>query len=521
MDTNATIPCNGKLKPNSNYSIIISACNMAGCRPVLSKIFRTKSEIPIKKSYIWIYASVAGGLVLIIIVFIAIWQRKRICGKRSKPTSDESAMIGLKTVRTPKRPKLLRQFINLTQQDKQEIYDEYNELNHHHSHSSYERSFEDQKYKEYDRYRDIFARGEWKKTALYLRGEHRLHDYINANQITSYDNKKQYIACQGPMRNTCEDFWDMIYQYRVSKIVMLTHYDQPNKTECKPKCFPYFPIRKNARLSFDHWTVTTQNVQYCPELDLRIRFILLRGKNRNCCEHRVIHYCFTSWKDFRPLEPNVLLQLIELVNQHGNEENRTESSTAPEVIHCSAGIGRTGTYIAVDTIVRLLNDHSYDLTTMKLDIMSIVYHLREDRMRMVQTDEQYMLVNLCVEEYLKRTNQLSLITQPYVNMTHLSSNSNDQYMNISQPKDEIVQHSKFDRSSSSSSPQYQNLIKNKYSTQRSISMAPTDRSHHSRRKSTISSIDHHNTRTNRANIHEIPPPIPHRRPTIRQDSLQF
>ncbi|CAF1619904.1 unnamed protein product, partial [Adineta ricciae] len=289
----AKVPCNGKLKPNSNYSLIISACNMAGCRFILWKMFRTKAESPANESNTWIYIAVgAGGAAFVLIISILIWRMK----KRPEPHDIEIPLYPVESARTPKKPKPLYKYVNMSQRDEHAIYDEYQELEQ--CHSSCIRSNEDEDYADYDRYRNIFARGPWNQTAVQLIGAHRFSDYINANHIKGYDNKKRYIACQGPLKDTCEDFWDMIYQFRVRKIIMLTHCDKRTQCQSKSKCFPYFPARKNERLSFDRWTVTTQKVLYQRELDLRIRYIHLKGINRNHGEHRVIHYGFTGWKDF-------------------------------------------------------------------------------------------------------------------------------------------------------------------------------------------------------------------------------
>ncbi|CAF1624546.1 unnamed protein product, partial [Didymodactylos carnosus] len=70
----------------------------------------------------------------------------------------------------------------------------------------------------------------------------------------------------------------------------------------------------------------------------------------------------------------------------------------------SAGVGRTGTYIAADIAINYLHDKTFDkLANTKLDIMGTVYQLRLDRPRMIQTKDQYLLVYRCVAEYLKRT----------------------------------------------------------------------------------------------------------------------
>ncbi|CAF5217694.1 unnamed protein product, partial [Rotaria magnacalcarata] len=99
------------------------------------------------------------------------------------------------------------------------------------SSSQYRQSECDLQYKDYNRYSNISARGPWDSTAVRLRAvgsNPRDHDYINANEIKGLHGEKQYIACQGPLQETCEDFWDMIIQYGVKKIVMLTRIEEQN-----------------------------------------------------------------------------------------------------------------------------------------------------------------------------------------------------------------------------------------------------------------------------------------------------
>ncbi|CAF4391958.1 unnamed protein product, partial [Adineta steineri] len=88
--------------------------------------------------------------------------------------------------------------------------------------------------------------------------------------------KKRYIACQGPMETTCQDFWDMIIEYNVSKIVMLTEMEEPvrnNPSKFKPKCYPYFYGDKGETLEFDYIYVTVLNVEYYRDTNLEIRYL--------------------------------------------------------------------------------------------------------------------------------------------------------------------------------------------------------------------------------------------------------
>jgi protein tyrosine phosphatase len=132
---------------------------------------------------------------------------------------------------------------------------------------------------------------------------------------------------------------------------------------------------------------------------------------QNNTEHRVFHYYFTGWPDFSVVDQRKLLNLIETIDKHGlNSATKTkEDLLTPMVVHCrlefiervkrnlifgylSAGVGRTGTYIAVD-IIRHLIDRSKNLSAMELDVMGIVYQLRQDRGKMVQTKVSFSSMN--------------------------------------------------------------------------------------------------------------------------------
>ncbi|CAF1332247.1 unnamed protein product [Rotaria sordida] len=129
-------------------------------------------------------------------------------------------------------------------------------------------------------------------------------------------------------------------------------------------------------------------------------------------KYDVFHYYFIGWPDFGVIKARKLLELIKFINNHRKDETATlektqQNSLIPTVVHCSGGVGRTGTYIAVDIIMRLIDQSKDNLSQMKLDVMGIVDRLRQDRGKMVQTLDQYLLVNFCVKKYLQLTNQIN------------------------------------------------------------------------------------------------------------------
>lgn len=194
-------------------------------------------------------------------------------------------------------------------------------------------------------------------------------DYINASIIPQHSLNKTYIAAQAPLPHTFGDFWDMIWEQDVGMVIMLTRFIEKRKV--KAHC--YWPSL-NSTISFGSTTIScTSVVEECEGLTIRT-FLLSRGDDSKY----VKHYHFLNWPDEGvPSEDNTAFRdLVEFL--------RCEQGTI--CVHCSAGIGRTGTLIAIDIIQARLGDP-------KLRIRDVVNELRSFRMGMVQTKEQYIFIH--------------------------------------------------------------------------------------------------------------------------------
>ncbi|XP_045556182.1 receptor-type tyrosine-protein phosphatase R isoform X2 [Salmo salar] len=199
-----------------------------------------------------------------------------------------------------------------------------------------------------------------------------LSSYINANYIRGYlGDEKAYIATQGPMINTVNDFWQMAWQEDCPVIIMITKLREKNE-----KCVLYWPERRGI---YGKVEVLINNVTECDNYTCRT-LILKQG-----AQSRVVkHYWYTSWPDHKtPDSAQPLLQLMRDV-----EEDRTGSpSQGPVIVHCSAGIGRTGCFIATTIGCRQLELEGV------VDVLGIVCQLRADRGGLIQTGEQYEFVH--------------------------------------------------------------------------------------------------------------------------------
>nr|XP_022292672.1 receptor-type tyrosine-protein phosphatase beta-like isoform X2 [Crassostrea virginica] len=213
-------------------------------------------------------------------------------------------------------------------------------------------------------------------------------DFINANYLPGYRSPREYIATQGPIPGTIDDFWRMIWEQNVSIIVMLTLC----KEEGRVKCEMYWPENTNEPKQYGDLVVETVSNSTVNFYDFRIFKIKLGDTTRS-----VKHFHFLQWKDFSAnVQNDVMIDFIKNVRNH----IRPPDMNGPVVVHCSAGVGRTGTYCALDHLFQFVDDNINDLDK-SIDIFDLVMNLREQRMCMVQTEQQYMFIHDCVKDYLK------------------------------------------------------------------------------------------------------------------------
>ncbi|XP_041263354.1 receptor-type tyrosine-protein phosphatase kappa-like, partial [Onychostruthus taczanowskii] len=193
--------------------------------------------------------------------------------------------------------------------------------------------------------------------------------YINASYVDTYRSPRFFIAAQGPLAGTVVDFWHMVWQEKTSVIVMLTGLVEQNKIKCEQ----YWPEQEQV---YGDFTVTLDNTWTTTGLVKRIFCLQKAG----CALPRAVEqFHYLLWPDHGvPRNPSQLLCLVEVVNKRV-----LEAPAGPVVVHCSAGIGRTGTFIALDFLLKMGKAEG------KVDVFHCVQQLREQRVSMVQTKEQY------------------------------------------------------------------------------------------------------------------------------------
>ncbi|KAM8888436.1 receptor-type tyrosine-protein phosphatase C isoform 2-T2 [Synchiropus picturatus] len=207
-------------------------------------------------------------------------------------------------------------------------------------------------------------------------------DYINASFIDGFKELKKYIAAQGPKEETLGDFWRMIWEQKSSIIVMVTRCEEGKR----PKCKQYWPSQNQDVETYEEFVVQLKSEELCP--NYIIRHLTLMNKKEKSSEREVTHIQFISWPDHGvPSEAHLLLKLRRRVNAFKN------LFSGPIVVHCSAGVGRTGTYISIDAMMESLEAEGH------VDIFGFVVTLRKQRCLMVQVEGQYTLIHQALLEH--------------------------------------------------------------------------------------------------------------------------
>lgn len=232
-----------------------------------------------------------------------------------------------------------------------------------------------------NRYRNIVPY-DFNRVKLMLPGG---RDYINASvlQSRSGDLPWSFIASQGPLRNTVEDFWQMVLEQGCTAVVMLTRTVE-RRTE---KCAQYFPQGKGTSCTFGRFRVRVERLrEVSPDITVRT----LRVTETESGYFALLdHYHYHEWPDHGvPEYTKPLRDLVNLIESTG-------AKRWPILVHCSAGVGRTGTFCAVYILLRRLfqllkaKAPSKEQIAKAVDVPGVVERLRKQRMGMVQTIDQY------------------------------------------------------------------------------------------------------------------------------------
>ncbi|XP_048256546.1 uncharacterized protein LOC124121515 [Haliotis rufescens] len=197
---------------------------------------------------------------------------------------------------------------------------------------------------------------------------HPSSDYINASYFDGYSCSQAYVAAQAPNKKTLCDFWRMIWENNCTRIIMLTNILENEKVRCEP----YWS--DSSDLDVGLFAISVTKTAHSAQWTMRELTATLK-ETGNSRQFRQFH--FTSWSDRGVSGDTALTEFMWRVRKAPNPQQ------SPLLVHCSAGVGRTGTYIAVDNLL------DQALTEDRVDVFGFVSRMRDQRKGMVQTKEQY------------------------------------------------------------------------------------------------------------------------------------
>ncbi|XP_023713038.1 tyrosine-protein phosphatase non-receptor type 2 isoform X3 [Cryptotermes secundus] len=205
-------------------------------------------------------------------------------------------------------------------------------------------------------------------------------DYINANLVTMERAHRRYILTQGPLPHTTGHFWLMVWEQNCKAVLMLNRIIEKNQV----KCHQYWPLGSQPGID---------NVMELTDVGLKVQFIsedeapyyttrILRLTETESGNSRdILHFHYTTWPDFGvPESPTAFLNFLMVVRESG----ALDQNVGPPVVHCSAGIGRSGTFCLVDSCLVLIEEIGIDA----VNVREVLLEMRKFRMGLIQTPDQ-------------------------------------------------------------------------------------------------------------------------------------
>ncbi|XP_068843131.1 tyrosine-protein phosphatase non-receptor type 1 [Capricornis sumatraensis] len=233
------------------------------------------------------------------------------------------------------------------------------------------------------------------------------NDYINASLIKMEEAQRSYILTQGPLPNTCGHFWEMVWEQKSRGVVMLNRVMEKGSL----KCAQYWPQKEEREMVFEDTnlklTLISEDIKsYYTVRQLELENLMSRETRE------ILHFHYTTWPDFGvPESPASFLNFLFKVRESGS----LSREHGPIVVHCSAGIGRSGTFCLADTCL-LLMDKRKDPSS--VDIKKVLLEMRKFRMGLIQTADQLRFSYLAVIEGAKFIMGDSSVQEQWKELSH-------------------------------------------------------------------------------------------------------
>jgi protein tyrosine phosphatase len=210
-------------------------------------------------------------------------------------------------------------------------------------------------------------------------------DYINASMVEVPDVGREYILTQGPLENTTQHFWTMVWERESKAVIMLNRLIEKGSK----KCHNYWPAGPGESLDCSEAGLVVTNESVVPGQHYNLTTLSItntEGETRT-----VLHFQYTTWPDFGvPTSPDTFLQFLGAVRESGSLEN----DVGPAIIHCSAGIGRSGSFILVDSCLLQAQEQGPHAVNIKQTLLN----MRTFRLGLIQTEDQLKFSYLSILE---------------------------------------------------------------------------------------------------------------------------
>ncbi|EGC31635.1 hypothetical protein DICPUDRAFT_99148 [Dictyostelium purpureum] len=220
-------------------------------------------------------------------------------------------------------------------------------------------------------------------------------DYINANYINGEvpNSYRYYIACQAPLPSTVKDFWRMVWEERSSVIVCLTKLEENGKK----KADVYYPETSQQPQEYgSFWVHLHKKVMF---KDIGVSSLHLYKKGEEFPREVVLlHY--GQWPDCGAPPSSSHIRTLSVMVNTFKQRGNAKSTNGPVIVHCSAGIGRSGTFISININMAKIERYSNDPTQINISIKDSVLELRRQRKGMVQTLDQYIFIYKVINDVL-------------------------------------------------------------------------------------------------------------------------